>query len=100
MSPTRERQSASEESGAEAPAKSALIFDLSCSQGVSLSSSLRARETLRPRLNVLPPARVFLIREPVYRLGKKIPCFVQISFFKSSILKDLSILDLEKQKLN
>ena len=67
-------------------------------------------------MNVLPLTHVFLKCEPVCRLGKRIPCFIQVSFlrclffhsqdianefcFKSLILKESSILDLDDQKLN
>ena len=71
-------ESLSEESGAEAPAKSALIFDLSLSQGLSLLAPKSERET-QNEVKRLPPTRVFLKREPVYRLGKRIPCFIQIA---------------------
>ena len=72
----------SEESGAEAPAKSALIFDLSFPGSLTLLALKSERETLRTRLNVLPLTCVFLKLGPVYRLGKRIPYFIQISFWE------------------
>ena len=57
------------------------LWSLSFPGPLSLLAPKSERENLRTRLNVLPPTRVLLKREPVYRLGKRIPCFIQISFW-------------------
>ena len=81
---TCKRQSVSQQvrSLVQKESQPALISDLSRSQGLSLSLpvSKSKRETLGMRLNVLPLTRVFLKHEPVCRLEKRIPCFIQISF--------------------
>ena len=60
--------------------QTALISDLSRSQGLSFFVPKSERESFRMRLNVLPLTRVFFKCEPGCRLGKIIPCFIQISF--------------------